>query len=361
MDYSRKLKYHYRPARGWVNDPNGLVFFKGQYHIFYQHAPHLEQPFDESMHWGHAVTRDFLRWTELEPALYPDQPYDAGGCWSGTAIVKDDELYLFYASIDADKNQRVSIARSADGVRFEKYPGNPVISGFPADGCPDFRDPAVACIDGRYYLVMASGHPESKQARLLLYESADLLFWEYKGIMASWDNAIFTECPSFMQTGDKCLLTASVCREDSRSFSAMLGTFTDGHFTPGITSVIDQGPDQYAGQAFRDDRGRLLLITWLPGWDYARKFEKNIGCMSIPRELTVRNGQIIGYPPDELRHLLRDRDEAVRITPDGFEIPREGRDSVIYKGPVEDLKILRDGCFIEVFVNGGEKVYSALL
>lgn len=361
MDYYQDLQYHYRPAHGWISDPNGLAFFRGYYHVFYQHAPHREQPFDEPMHWGHAITRDFLHWEELAPALVPDQPYDKGGCWSGTALVKEDTLYLFYASVDADGNQRVSVAYSTDGVRFEKYPDNPVIASIPADGSRDFRDPAVACIDGRYYLVMATGHPETKQARLLLYESSDLFSWEYRGIMAAWDNGIFTECPSFMQKDDKCLLTASVCLQDSRSFSAMYGSFPDGRFTPEITSVIDQGPDQYAGQAFRDDRDRLLLITWIPGWDYAKKFPKNIGCMSIPRELSIRDGKITGYPPAELQHLLKDSDEAVTVTESGFEILREGRNSVVYTGPVRDLKILRDGPFIEVFVNGGEKVYSALL
>ena len=93
MDYGRKLKAHYKPKKGWINDPNGLVYFKGDYHIFYQHAPDFEVPWKEPMHWGHARTKDFLQWEELPIALYPDREYDKGGCWSGTAIVKDDTLY----------------------------------------------------------------------------------------------------------------------------------------------------------------------------------------------------------------------------------------------------------------------------
>lgn len=361
MDYYQHLKYHYRPAHGWMSDPNGLVFFKGQYHVFYQHAPHREQPFDEPMHWGHAVTRDFLHWEELEPALVPDMPYDQGGCWSGTAIVKDEVLYLFYASVDGNGNQRVSMACSEDGIRFRKHSGNPVIADIPPEGSADFRDPAVACIDGRYRMAVATGHPETKQARLLLYESDDLSAWEYKGMMASWENGIFTECPSLMQKEHRCWLTVSVCLENSRSFYAMAGRFTQERFIPEIISTVDQGPDQYAGQAFRDGQGRVLLITWIPGWDYARTFPKNIGCMSIPRELSIRDGKIVGYPPAELQHLLRDSDEAVTVTGDGFEIRREGRDKLVYKGLVRSLKILRDGPFVEVFLNGGEQVFSALL
>ena len=76
MDYGRKLKAHYKPQKGWINDPNGLVYFKGDYHIFYQHAPDFEVPWKEPMHWGHARTKDFLQWEELPIALYPDREYD---------------------------------------------------------------------------------------------------------------------------------------------------------------------------------------------------------------------------------------------------------------------------------------------
>ncbi len=141
-------KYHYRPEKGWINDPNGLVHFKGYYHIFYQHSPHFETPWKESMHWGHARTKDFIHYEELPVALFPDMDYDRDGCWSGTAIVKEDILYLFYACV-CGGNQAVGIAYSSDGIRFEKYSGNPVISSYPPDGSPDFRDPAVCFADGR--------------------------------------------------------------------------------------------------------------------------------------------------------------------------------------------------------------------
>ena len=122
IDYSESLHYHYRPRHGWVNDPNGLVFYKGYYHVFYQHEPDSERPWYEPRHWGHARTKDFLTWEELPVSLYPDAAYDNKGCWSGTAIVKDDVLYLFYASLyGEDKKQTISIAYSSDGIHFEKY------------------------------------------------------------------------------------------------------------------------------------------------------------------------------------------------------------------------------------------------
>ncbi len=137
------LRYHFHPKTGWINDPNGLSWFGGKYHLFYQYLPHSEYPDGTPMHWGHAVTDDFLSFEEREIALAPDMPYDCGDVWSGTAIEKDGELYAFYASLDENKKQTISVARSRDGVHFEKYAGNPVIADYPADGSADFRDPAV--------------------------------------------------------------------------------------------------------------------------------------------------------------------------------------------------------------------------
>jgi len=367
-EYSRsKLKYHYHPEKGWVNDPNGLVYFDGYYHVFYQHAPDFEIPWHQPMHWGHARTKDFLNWEELPIALAPDKDYDAGGCWSGTAIVKDGMLYLFYASIrtpeDTKKKiQTVSVAYSTDGINFEKYASNPVIDHFPADGGPDFRDPAVCVIDGLYYCVMASGNPETKTGRLLLYRSDDLLAWDYVGIMSEWANCKYAECPSFMASGDRFLLAASVCPLDkTHYFSVMYGKFENDRFTVEHTAEVDKGPDQYAGQIFTDHLGRNLLISWIPGWKYRGYAESDVGCMSIPREIRLDGGKITAYPIKELQHLLKDEDPSVKRTDKGFVIERAGRDPVVYEGEVNDLKILRDGYIVEVFVNGGEEVYTALL
>jgi beta-fructofuranosidase len=253
------------------------------------------------------------------------------------------------------------VAYSDDGITFKKYEHNPVIASFPSDGCPDFRDPAVCYSNGKYYCVMASGNREKKTANLLLYESEDLLQWDYKGVLCEWQDSKFAECPSFMKSGDKYLLTASVCKENSHYFSVMYGQFEDGRFTPEYIGEVDKGPDQYAGQVFKDHLGRNLLISWIPGWKYRGYAECDIGCMSVPREIKIKNGRITAYPIEELRHLLKDEDSALKRTEKGFVIERAGRDPVVYEGKIEDLKILRDGYVVEVFVNGGEEVYTALL
>ena len=367
MDYLQSLQYHYRPRRGWVNDPNGLIYFDGYYHLFYQHAPDHEVPWKQAMHWGHARTRDFLTWEELPVALRPDCDYDRGGCWSGTAIEKDGVLYLFYASIHTpagtnEKCQTVSVAYSKDGIHFEKYAGNPVIDRYPADGGPDFRDPAVCRIGDSYCCVMASGNPETRTGRLLLYRSDDLLAWEYVGIMSEWADCKYTECPSLVAAGNGYLLTASVCPHGKRHyFRAMYGDFHDGRFAIAHAAEVDKGPDQYAGQVFRDHFGRAILISWIPGWKYAGYAERDVGCFSVPREMIQEGDRIRAYPIAELQHLLRDEDPCLRRTPSGFVIERQGREPIVYEGEIRELKILRDGYVAEVFVNGGEEVYTALL
>lgn len=363
MDYLQKLKYHFKPERGWMNDPNGLVYYKGYYHIFYQHCPSFEIPWQQPMHWGHARTKDFLTFEELPIALYPDCDYDENGCWSGTAIVKDDILYLFYSSVRTkEKIQTVSIAYSTDGINFHKYSKNPIIDSYPSDGGPDFRDPAVCFVDGKYYLVMATGHEETKKARLLLYESDDLLAWNYSGIMSEWENSMYAECPSLCRAGDRYLLAASVCPHGAKHyFSVKYGKFVDGKFVQEISSQADKGPDQYAGQVFLDGKGRNILISWVSGWTYKGFAERDVGCLSVPKEVRLIDGNIYLYPIEELWHLLRDEDESVKRTESGFIIERQGRESVVYEGNINDLKILRDGYIVEVFVNGGIETFTALL
>jgi len=156
MTEQRRMKYHFEPQSGWMNDPNGLVYFRGQYHAFFQH-----NPYDTKwgpMHWGHAVSDDLLTWKELPIALTPDMPYEnGGGCFSGSAVVKDDLLYLFYTSVSKEFGQTQSLATSADGIHFQKYEQNPIIRSFPPDGSKEFRDPKVTLINGIYYMVVGSG------------------------------------------------------------------------------------------------------------------------------------------------------------------------------------------------------------
>lgn len=361
---SYALDFHFRPASGWMNDPNGLIEYKGYYHLFYQHCPHYEAPWREPVYWGHARTKDFLHWEELPIALAPGDPFDNGGCWSGTALEKDGRLYLFYASIHNGR-QEISAAWSDDGITFEKYAGNPIIADHPAAGSDDFRDPAVMKWGDGYVMVIASGNAEADAGRLLLYRSDDLLHWQFDGIAFEKKGAHDCECPSFLRgEGDKCLLCTSVQfvkPTERKDFVLQFGRFDGRTFTPEVTGHPQKGPDQYAGQAFTDSRGRHILMTWIPGWHFAGYGEKSVSCMSLPMELTERNGKVYCYPIAELRHLLTDGDPAVERTPDGFVIRRGDRDDVTFTGRIDSLELLRDNYVLEIFINKGETVMSVIL
>ncbi len=309
MMTNHSLKYHFYPQKGWINDPNGLSFFKGQYHLFYQHCPGFEYPGQAPHIWGHAVTQDFLHFEELPLALDVSEPYDCHGVWSGTAIEKDGKLYVFYASIDKADKQTVSVAFSEDGVNFTKYAGNPVISNHPCNTNNNFRDPAIFIEEGICYLVIASADADRKMGTLVLYRSTDCLQWELVGNMLEYPEAIFCECPSFVKHGDGYLLACSVCKENRHYFEVVYGDFDGRVFTPKITSHFQKGPDEYAGQVFSAPDGRSVLISWIPGWAYQPK-EKCIGCLSLPCELTVEGDKIKAYPIAEVRHLL-DKDDTV--------------------------------------------------
>ena len=126
-----RQKYHFMAETGWINDPNGLIYFKGKYHFFYQYNPY--QSFWENMHWGHAVSDDLIHWEYLPVALAPSEPYEdhlKGGCFSGSAIEFDGKLYLIYTAATNHGNgfvQTQCVAYSEDGIHFEKYENNPIM------------------------------------------------------------------------------------------------------------------------------------------------------------------------------------------------------------------------------------------
>lgn len=359
MDFT--LNYHFKPKKGWMNDPNGLIWYKGYYHVFYQASPNSERQTSPVV-WGHAITKDFINWEHLPIALNADTPYDKDGCWSGTAIEKDGVMYLFYASI-MDGQQQVSVAYSKDGYNFEKYSGNPIIKKSPIDGLVDFRDPAIIKRDDGYYMVVASGNPNTDTAILFCFKSEDMFNWEYCGTAREIPDREVFECPSFGKIGNKVILASSVVYKNwaSSVFSVEVGSFKEGNFIPEIIGYPQYGPDQYAGQIFIDEKGRNILLTWVPGWGFKEFAEKSLGCLSLPMEVFVKDGKIYTYPVEEVRHLLKDGDEIIKRTSDGFIIERQQREPVVYKGEIKEMKVLRDGYIIEIFINGGETVVTAVI
>ena len=325
-----RLNYHFTPPAGWMNDPNGLIQYKGEYHLFYQYYPYDTQW--GPMHWGHAKSPDCIRWEHLPVALAPSEPYDAGGCWSGSAVDDHGTLTLVYsgnvgAEFDDGKGQRQCIAFSKDGIRFEKYEGNPVIAGIPPEGSHDFRDPKVWKHDGSWYAVVGSGKDGTGKA--LLYQSTDLRKWIYRGVAAQSDSILGTmwECPDLFPLGDRHVLIVSPMWMQGHKNLYLLGDmdYETGRFTRERYAELDFGPDFYAAQTFLDDRGRRILIGWMTMWGTKMPTQAMgwAGAMTLPRVLELSgDGTLLCRPLPELAELrgIHERFENLRLDPGGDSI-----------------------------------------
>ena len=353
-----RLKWHLEPETGWMNDPNGLVWFQDKYHAFYQHNPHA--PVWDTMHWAHAVSDDLIHWTHLPIALYPDQPYEnTGGCFSGSAIVKDGVLYLIYTAVSEELGQTQCVATSTDGIHFEKYAGNPVIDHYPEDGCGDFRDPKVLQIGDTYHLVVASG--KDGCAKILHYRSDDLLHWEYKGVLFSGPEfgGIF-ECPDLFPLGEHYVLHCSLINHPTRRVLFVVGDFDGETFTP-ISRQTPEAGHFYASQSFLAPDGRRIMIGWMANPHYTPQVNlSRAGCLSLPRELSLVDGRVVCAPIREAASLLTDKSHNVTVTSGAVRL-KTGPSDLTWYGDVQSVQILQDTRTIEVFINEGRANLSSWL
>ena len=354
-----RFRWHFEPKTGWMNDPNGLIFYKGKYHAFFQHNPHA--PHWDRMHWGHAVSEDLIHWQELPIALFPDQPYeDDGGCFSGSAVEKDGRLYLFYTSVSRELKQTQSTAFSDDGIHFMKYEGNPIIPRNPL-GHPDFRDPKVSLIDGTCYMVAGTG--DASGGKVLLFTSETLLDWTYRGILfegAEYGPCI--ECPDFFKLDEKYVLMFSKMGEKERATHFAVGDFREGKLVDYSISRPEWGEDFYAPQTFSDGERRIML-----GWMYHWGKTPPEGCpyagaLSIPRELKIVGNSVRNFPVREAAGLLKKTSSYVTLDGNTLCLKNRAGETARYTLPeILTVDILEDTKSVEVFVNGGEFSFSRWL
>ena len=276
-------QFHFTTRRGWINDPNGLVFYDGEYHLFYQHNP-FERDW-ENMTWGHAVSPDLLHWTELPTALHPDR---SGTMFSGSAVVDYDNcsgfgregnpaMVAFY-TIDND-HETQGMAYSLDhGRTFVKYEGNPVIDSYDKWQTHDTRDPKVFRYRDRWVMVLNERDGHS------IYNSSNLRDWEYKSHITG-----FWECPE--------LFELPVDGDDSNrlwvmygaSGTYMLGNFDGERFKPVSGKHRNTGGSIYAAQTYNnipESDGRRIQIGW---GRLSHPGENFNGMMLLPTELSLTN------------------------------------------------------------------------
>lgn len=317
--------YHAMPPLNWGNDPNGLIYYQGKGHLFFQF-----NPYDSvwgPMHWGHYTSEDFIKW-ELQPvALAPDKDYDNQfGAFSGTAIEKDGKLYLMYTGVANDLQQQ-ALAVSSDGITFEKLNRNPVISvnQLPKGASPkDFRDPKVFYKDGSYYAII--GSRMNGYGMILMYKSHNLTSWEYVGEVMNSSNPSepnfyqlsgVYECPDFFEIDGKEMIIASPQFlpqygnkfENIHSVVYMIGNFNyeTGRFTYDEFIEFDSGFDFYAAQTLKHEDGRTILIAWKQMWDrtLVTQADNWVGSYTLPRELTYKNNRIYQAPVREIENYRK--------------------------------------------------------
>ncbi len=318
---SMRQHYHFMGQAGWINDPNGLIWYKGKYHFFYQHNPYYG--FWDYMHWGHAVSEDLVHWEYLPIALAPSEIYDdhmRGGCFSGSAIEYDGKLFLMYTGVTnegRDFDQTQCVAWSEDGIHFEKYEGNPVLRA--PEGIPTrfFRDPKVWEHEGTFYMVC--GASRNGRAQAMLYRSPDMLHWEFFNVLAEsrgeW--GMMWECPDFFRLGDRYVLMVSPMGAGERTTVYFTGDFDyeTGKFDSRTNGEIDWGYDFYAPQSFLAPDGRRMIVAWANCWDWM-PFWKDwgptykegwCGAFNIPREVRLMDdGSLQFIPVKELEAIRAD-------------------------------------------------------
>ncbi|HFI0640771.1 TPA: glycoside hydrolase family 32 protein [Streptococcus suis] len=305
LDPTFRPERHFVPEIGWINDPNGFVYFKGEYHLFYQFNPY--ESVWGPMHWGHAKSKDLVNWEHLPVALAPDKDYDKDGCFSGSAIVKDDTLWLMYTghivNEDGSVRQVQNMAYSTDGIHFEKIAQNPVATEelLPEEVIAnDFRDPKIFEKDGRYYSVVATKHKDGVGCIVLL-GSDDLLDWQFESIFLKGQahQGHVWECPDYFEVDGQEYLIVSPMRyqkEDNDFVNINSNIFVTGHvdwdkkvFEADSFKEIDHGHDFYAAQTTEGPEGERIMIAWMHTW--GRKLVTNdlghkwYGQMTLPRLL----------------------------------------------------------------------------
>lgn len=362
---ARKLKvrdpyypnFHFTPICGWINDPNGFVFYNNEYHLFYQYHPY--DTIWGPMHWGHAVSKDLIKWTHLPVAIAPDMPYDKDGCFSGSSIEKDGSLFLIYTGHvhpEGDKNhyiQEQCVAVSRDGINFEKVVNNPVIPSVlvPEKASKkDFRDPRVFRKNNKYYTIVGS-KTENNFGQILLYESEDLIKWNFKSVMLKGNEQFGTmwECPEMFQLNGKDILVISpiaMAPQGDRFTNVSSAIWMIGQFNPDDGSYlmkeygeIDHGFDFYAPQTTISPDGKRIMSAWMEIWEHRMPAHEMklgwTGSMIIPRELTVEKNTLIQRPASSLTQYCTMFEEVRDVSSDSFEKTVISEKSLRIKAKIE--------------------------
>jgi beta-fructofuranosidase len=324
--------YHLMPPSNWMNDPNGPLYWKGRYHMFYQYSPSISN--QGTKYWGHAVSTDLVHWKNLGIALKPSPGgADKDGCWTGSAVVSNGVPTIIYTgatwSAESERAERakglvperqmVAVAadpQDVDLIKWAKIPQDPVLAAPPPGmKVTGWRDPCVWKEGETWYMVIGSGELDMG-GMALLYSSADLKSWNYLHPLAVAQKdqvepaapfGAMWECPDFFTLGGMPFLLVS------RGNSYLTGSYSDHYFHQTGEGQIDFGSVAYAQKTMLDGKGGRLWWAWIrekrsiraqaaAGW---------AGVMSLPKILTARSDGMLGMDPVTELKILRGRSHKV--------------------------------------------------
>ena len=329
-----RQKYHIQGIVGLINDPNGFSQFKGKYHMFYQWNPLGTNHKNKT--WAHSVSDDLLHWKRLKTALRPDTWYSKDGAYSGSAIVDDDKLYLFYTGnvkdCDGNRESYQCLAVSSDGENFERW--EPSIVNQPDGYTRHIRDPKIWKKDGKFYAVIGI-QSENLEGKAVLYSSENIKDWKFEGEIAGAnhgkikDFGFMWECPDYFQLKDektgeiKDLLVFSPQGLESEG-DLYNNKYQTGYLfgkldyeKPEFEILsdfveIDRGNDFYAPQSMEDDKGRRLIVGWMgipEEEDFPTVKNEWLHCLTLPRELKVIDGKLYQVPIKEMESIRGEKIE----------------------------------------------------
>lgn len=405
---SYKCLNHLMPTEGWMNDPNGLCYYKNEYHIFFQ--ANLKYPNGGKKEWGHYTTTNFKDYIYHGIAIHADHEYDQDGVYSGSAVVKDEMLYLFYTGnyklkgnydyINTGRMSTVMCVSSMDGIHFIDKRVILKNEDYPKECTCHVRDPKIYEENGMYYMVLGA-RLKNNQGALLIYESKDLDKFTYKQMIKSHNLGYMLECPDLFKLDNSYTLSYSPrgVEEDGENFRNL---YSAGYCLGGLDKDTycewDKGYDFYAPQTFMDHKNRRILIAWAGldderlTIDYPTASEGWMHVLTCPRQLTLKNNRIYQYPVDELLSLASNyemkkecMDSSFMARIDSinsdfeiliskiFQISYErnimkfcfiesghGRaERILHIESIENLLIFMDNSIAEIFINDGEYVFTS--
>lgn len=413
MTDNRRQKLHLEPPRGWLNDPNGLCFFNGKYHVFFQYSPDSADGGGKKC-WGHYESPDLLKWDFVGTALFPDIPEDRNGVYSGSAIIANGAMELFYTGNvkESGNHDYITSGRGANVIRVSSKDGRSFSekrvllrnSDYPECCSCHVRDPKLWEENGEYFMILGA-RTLSNEGCVLIYKSDDLDEWRFEKKISVPDFGYMWECPDVFDIDGNRLLSISPQGLTHTEYENQ-NVYSSGYFRMdgenlGGFEEWDYGFDFYAPQTFCAPDGRRILIGWMGigdipytnptvslGWQH---------CLTLPREISVsENGAVLQKPIRELE-LLRSGELAVSdgeckivLFPcelygkasGGFEITLENALSLTYDGKIfrieftndsagcgrtvrncaiekcEDVRIIADTSSLEIYLDGGRKVLS---